>query len=171
MPSCCRVSLRSIFCSTLNLNKSEQSGQRDPETTSIQVLHESNLKAKVLRNEMKTLCVWPGQVDLHLLPLDVVGPLLQQLSFDDGLQGGQRNLLTGQNHHHAHVFTFIEHLQHLVHSTRLCGAIAELSWGWRLEIALCCVFQRMERTSVRWRWVSVILVSLMYSLSFVNILN
>ncbi len=37
MPSCCRVSLRSIFCSTLNLNISERS------VYSIQVLHESNL--------------------------------------------------------------------------------------------------------------------------------
>ncbi len=134
MPSCCRVSLRSIFCSTLNLNISERS---------VIVYRFTWIESKWKH------CVSPGQVDLHLLPLDVVGPLLQQLCFNDGLQGGQRNLLTGQNHHHAHVFTFIEHLQHLVHSTRLCGAIAELSWGWRTSRGYC-VFQRMERTSVTW---------------------
>lgn len=61
----------------------------------------------------------PGQVDLHLLPLDVVGPLLQQRRLDDGLQGGQRHLLPRQNNHHGHVLALVGHLQHLVDTTRL----------------------------------------------------
>lgn len=57
----------------------------------------------------------PGQVDFHLLPFDIVGPLLQQRCFDDGLQGSQWYLLSRQNDHHGHVLPLIGHLQHLVH--------------------------------------------------------
>lgn len=67
----------------------------------------------------------PGQVHFHLLLLYRVCPLFQQLCFNQWLQCGQWNFLSGQYQHHTYRISLIWYFQDLVDATSFIGAITK----------------------------------------------